>query len=88
MSGTKIGRGSIRSAGSSTVLGFWGAGADELLELLEEEVLEDILDQVKILKNLEKIRKNKKQGTRGKTERAECKGGKMKEEQEKEGFQN
>ena len=68
MSGTKIGR------GPSIELGFWEAGTDELLELLEEEVLEDILNQVKIPKNLKKIRKNKKQGTRGETERAECEG--------------
>ena len=68
MFGTKTGR------GPSTELRFWGAGTDELLELLEEEVLEDILDQVKILKNLEKIRKNKKQGACGKIEWAECKG--------------
>ena len=33
---------------------------DELLELLEEKVLEDILNQVKILKNPSKIKKNKK----------------------------
>ena len=49
--GTKIGRGSILCMGSSTVLGFWRAGADKLLELLEEEVLEDILNQMKIPKN-------------------------------------
>ena len=30
---------------------------DELLELLEEEVLEDILNQVKTLKNFKKIKK-------------------------------
>ena len=57
VSGTKIGRSSILSTGSYTVLGFWGAGADELLELLEEEVLEDILNQVKILKILKKLKK-------------------------------
>ena len=38
----------------STELGFWGAGTDELLELLEEEVLEDILNQVKTPKNSKK----------------------------------
>ena len=83
VSGIKTGR------GPSTELRFWGAGMDELLELLEEEVLEDILNQVKIpKKNLKKIEKNKKQGTREKTEWAECKGGKMKEQQEKERFCN
>ena len=66
--------------GSSTVLGFWGAGADELLELLEEEVLEDILNQMRIPNNPEKIGKNKKQSTRGETEWAECRGGKMEEQ--------
>ena len=55
VSGTKIERGSILSTGSYTVLRFWGAGADELLELLEEKVLEDILNQIKIPK---KFRKN------------------------------
>ena len=86
--GTKIGQGLTLSTGSSTVLGFWGPGADELLELLEEEVLEDILNQIKIPKNLGKIEKNRKQGTRGETERTECRGGKTKEQQEKEGFRN
>ena len=51
VSGTKIKRDSILSMGSSIALRFWGAGADELLELLEEEVLEDILNQIKISKN-------------------------------------
>ena len=51
VSSTKIGR------GSSTELRFWGAGTDELLELLEEEVLEDILNQVKTLKISKKLRK-------------------------------
>ena len=55
MSGTKIGQDPTLSMGSSTVLGFWGAGADELLELVEEEVLEDILNQMKISKKLRKI---------------------------------
>ena len=41
--------------GSSTELRFWGDGTDELLELLEEEVLEDILNQTKILKTLKKL---------------------------------
>ena len=86
VSSTKIGRGSILSTSSSTVLGFWGAGADELLELLEEEVLEDILNQMKIPKNLEKIGENRKQGIRGETEWAKCRGEKMEEQQEKEGF--
>ena len=44
VSGIKIERGPILSTGSSTVLGFWGSGADKLLELLEKEVLEDILN--------------------------------------------
>ena len=52
VSGTKIGR------GPSTELGFWGAGTDELLELLEEEVLEDILNQVKIQKKKSQKRNN------------------------------
>ena len=51
VSGTKIRR------GSSTELGFCGTGTDELLELLEEEVLENILNQVKILKISEKFKK-------------------------------
>ena len=46
--GTKIGR------GPSTELGFWEVRMDELLELLEEEVLEDILNQVKISKKFQK----------------------------------
>ena len=53
VSGTKIER------DSSIELRFWGAGTDELLELLKEEVLEDILNRVKTLKipkKLEKIR--------------------------------
>ena len=87
VSDTKIGRGSILSMGSSTELRFWGAGADELLELLEE-VLENILNQMKTPKNPKKIRKNRKQGARKETERAECGGKKIKEQQEKEGFQN
>ena len=55
VSGTKTERGLILCTGSSIALGFWGAGADELLELLEEEVLEDILNQMKISKKLKKI---------------------------------
>ena len=51
VSGTKIERGSF------TELRFWRAGIDELLELLEEEVLKDILKQVKNLKNSKKIKK-------------------------------
>ena len=51
VSGIKTGR------GSSIKLRFSGAGTDELLELLEEEVLEDILNQVKILKISKKLRK-------------------------------
>ena len=74
--------------GSSTVLGFWGAGADELLELLEEEVLEEILNQMKTPKNSKKIKKNKKQGARGEIERTKCRGGKIEEQQEKKGFRN
>ena len=49
VSGTKTGR------GSSTELGFCGIGTDKLLELLQEEVLENILNQEKTLKNLKKI---------------------------------
>ena len=60
VSNTKIGRGPILSMGSSIVLGFWDVGADEFLELLEEEVLEDILNQMKTPKNPKKIRKNRK----------------------------
>ena len=51
VSGIKIRR------GSSTELEFCAIGTDELLELLEEEVLEDILNQVKILKILKKLKK-------------------------------
>ena len=76
----------ILSAGSSTVLGFSGVGADELLELLEEEVLEDILNQMKIPKDLKKIGKNRKQGAHREIEWAESRGEKMEEQQEKEGF--
>ena len=61
VSDTKTGR------GPSTELIFWGTGTDELLELLEEEVLEDIMNQEKTLKNLEKIKKNKKQSARRET---------------------
>ena len=57
VSSAKIGRGSILSADSSTVPGFWGAGVDELLELLEEEVLEDIMNRAKTLKILKKLGK-------------------------------
>ena len=55
MSGIKTKQGWILSAGSCTVLGFWRAGNDELLESLEEEVLEDILNQIKISEKLKKI---------------------------------
>ena len=51
VSDTKIER------GSSIELRFWGAGTYELLELLEEEVLEDILNRVKTLETLKKLRK-------------------------------
>ena len=51
VSGTKIGQ------GSSTELRFWRVGTDKLLELLEEEVLEDILNQVKTLKISKKLKK-------------------------------
>ena len=51
VSGTKI------RQGSSTELRFWGTGTDKLLELLEEEVLEDILNQVKTLKIPKKLKK-------------------------------
>ena len=74
--------------GSSTVLEFWGAGADELLELLEEEVLEDILNQMRTPKNFKKIEKNRKQGAHGETKWLKCKEEKMEEQQEKEGFRN
>ena len=40
--GAKIGRGPALDVGSSTVWGFCGAEADELLEPLEAEVPEDI----------------------------------------------
>ena len=50
-----------------------GAETNELLELLEEEVLEDILNQVKTLKNSKKIEKNKKQGARKKSNRQNVK---------------
>ena len=69
VSGTKIER------GSSTELRLWGAGTDELLELLEEEVLEDILNQVKTLKILKKLEKNKKQDAREKSNRQRRKNG-------------
>ena len=43
--GTKTGRGPALDMGSSTVWGSWGADADELLEPLEAEVLEDISNE-------------------------------------------
>ena len=57
VSGAKARQGSILATGSSTVPVLWETGADELLELLEEEISEDILDQMeatKISKNWEK----------------------------------
>ena len=56
--GAKIGRGPTPDVGLSIVWGFWGAEADELLELLEVEVPEDISN--KDPKNLEEIRRNKR----------------------------
>ena len=58
MPGAKIGRGPASDVGSSTVWGFWGAEADELLEPLEVEVPEDISN--KDPKNPEEIRRNKR----------------------------
>ena len=40
--GAKVGRGPALDVGSSTIQGFWGTEADELLEPPEAEVLEDI----------------------------------------------
>ena len=57
VSGAKAGQGLILATGSSTVPVLWRTEADELLELLEEEISEDILDQMeatKIPKNWEK----------------------------------
>ena len=59
----KIGQGPALDVGSSTVWGFWGAEADELLEPLEEEVPEDISN--KDPKNLGEIRQNKRRKVRG-----------------------
>ena len=49
--GAKARQGSVLATGSSTVPGLWGTGADELLELLEEEISEDILGQMKATKS-------------------------------------
>ena len=57
-SGAKIGRGLGSDVGSSIVWWSWGADADELLEPLEAEVLEDISN--KDPKNLGEIRRNKR----------------------------
>ena len=57
VSGAKARQGSVLAMGSSTVPVLWGTRADELLELLEEEISEDISDQMeatKIPKNREK----------------------------------
>ena len=57
VSGAKARQGSDLAMGSSMVQRYWETGADELLELLEEEISEDILDQmeaIKISKNREK----------------------------------
>ena len=50
VSGAKIRQGSIPATGPSTIQGLWEIGADELLELLEEEISEDILDQMEATK--------------------------------------
>ena len=60
VSGAKARQGSVLAAGSSTVPVLWGTGADELLELLEEEISEDISNQMEATKILEKIKKNSK----------------------------
>ena len=57
VSDAKTRRGSVLTTGLSTVQGLWGTGADELLEPLEEEILEDILDQMEATKNFKKNRK-------------------------------
>ena len=57
VSDAKVGQSLVLTTSSSTVPVLWRTGADELLELLEEEISEDILDQTKatkILKNWEK----------------------------------
>ena len=50
VSGAKARQGSVLAAGSPTVPVLWGTEADELLELLEEEISEDILDQMEAIK--------------------------------------
>ena len=59
VSGTKARQGSVLAIGSTAILGLWGTGADELLELLEKEISEDILDQTKATKS-QKNQKNSK----------------------------
>ena len=61
-SDAKIGQGPAPDVGSSTVWGFWGAEADELLKPLEAEVPEDISN--KDPKNLGEIRRNKRRKVR------------------------
>ena len=63
--GAKIGRGPALDVGLSTVWGFWGAEADELLEPLEAEVPEDISN--KGPKNPREIRWDKRQKVCGRT---------------------
>ena len=74
VSGAKARQGSVLATGSSMVPVLWETGADELLELLEEEISEEILDQMeatKIPKKSKKIanrpsRKLNKQNTKKK----------------------
>ena len=61
--GTKIRRGPAPDVGSSTIRGFWGTEADELLKPLEAEVPEDISSKNR--KNPEEIRRNKSRKVRG-----------------------
>ena len=51
VSGAKARQGLVLATGSSTVPVLWETGADELLELLEEEISKDILDQMEVTKS-------------------------------------
>ena len=61
--GAKTGRGPALDVGSSTVWGFWGVEADELLKPLEAEVPEDISNEDP--KDPGEIRRDKERGVAG-----------------------
>ena len=57
VSDAKARQDSVLATSSSMIQGLWGTGADELLEMLEEEISKDILNQIEATKNPEKNRK-------------------------------